>query len=126
MQADTGGRTCLEVVMRMLLKAVLDTETINERFNEGLRTGTRGEGLARWRELVQPEAFYFFPEDGPRAFIAVFDLADPSQIAAITEPLLLRGKAKITLTPCMTVEDAEKGVEEAARWMTATQGQSTQ
>jgi hypothetical protein len=122
----TAGRTYLEVVMRMLLKAVLDTETINERMIERLRTGARGEGLARWRELVQPEAFYFFPEDGQRAFLAVFDLADSSQIAAITEPLLLRGKAKITLTPCMTVEDAEKGVDDAARWMAATQGQSTQ
>jgi hypothetical protein len=126
MPADTAGRTYLEVVMRMLLKAVLDTETVNERINERLSSGASGAPLERWRELLQPEAFYFFPEDGQRAFFAVFDLADPSQIPVITEPLLMRGKAKITLTPCMTVEDAEKGVEEAARWLAATQGQPAQ
>ena len=108
--------------MRMLLKAVIDTEAGNERLNERLRSGASGEPLARWRELVQPEAFYFFPEDGQRAFIAVFDLADPSLIPAITEPLLLRGKAKVTLTPCMTVEDVAKGWEEVARWIAAMQG----
>jgi hypothetical protein len=123
---DTTGPTYLEVVMRMMLKAVLDTEAVNERINERLRSGVRAGTLRRWRELVQPEAFYFFPEDGQRAFLAVFDLADPSLIPAITEPLLLRGKAKITLTPCLTVEDAEKGEEEVARWMAATQGQSAQ
>ena len=69
--------------MRMMLKAVLDTEAVNERINERLRSGVRAGTLRRWRELVQPEAFYFFPEDGQRAFLAVFDLADPSLIPAI-------------------------------------------
>jgi hypothetical protein len=108
--------------MRMLLKAVLDTETVNERTNERLRSGATGERLARWRELVQPEAFYFFTEDGQRAFLAVFDLAESSQIPAITEPPFLFGRAKVTLTPCLTVEDAEKGMEELARRMAAIQG----
>jgi hypothetical protein len=107
--------------MRMLLKAVIDTEAGNERVNERLRSGALGEPLERWRELLQPEAFYYFPEDGQRAFIAVFDLADASQIPAIAEPLLLGAKAKVTLTPCMTVEDVKKGMEEVARWMAAMQ-----
>jgi hypothetical protein len=68
MRADTAGRTYLEVVMRMLLKAVLDTETVNERINERFSSGASGAPLERWRELLQPEAFYFFPEDGQRAF----------------------------------------------------------
>jgi hypothetical protein len=108
--------------MRMLLKAVLDTETINERINERLSSGASGGTLDRVRELMQPEAFYLSPEDGQRAFFAVFDLADPSQIPVITEPLLMRAKAKITLTPCMTVEESQKGAEEAARQMAAMQG----
>jgi hypothetical protein len=112
--------------MRMLLKAVLDTETINDRINERLRGDASARTLDRVRELLQPEAFYFFPEDGQRAFFAVFDLADPSQIPVITEPLLMRAKAKITLTPCMTFEDAEKGAEEALHRMAAMQGQSAQ
>ena len=52
----------------------------------------------------------------------VFDLADPSQIPVLTENFYQQGKAKVTLTPCMTVEDVEKGREEVARWMAAIQG----
>jgi hypothetical protein len=116
------GPTHLEVVMRMLLKAVLDTETANERVNERLRGGASGAPFERLRELVQPEAFYLFTEDGQRAFFAVFDVADASQIPAIIEPLFLRGKAKVTVTPCLTVEDADKAMDEVARRMGAAQG----
>jgi hypothetical protein len=104
--------------MRMLLKAVVDTET----GNEGLRSAP--ESLDRLYEFLQPEAFYGFGEDGQRAFIAVFDLADPSQIPVISEPIYQLTKGKITITPCMTFEDVKKGVEEAVRRMEAMQGQS--
>jgi hypothetical protein len=36
-----------------------------------------------------------------------------------------QGNAKVTLTPCMNLEDLKKGIEEAAR-MQAMQGQSAQ
>src|SRR4029450_1310070 len=84
--AQTSGRrgpTHLEVVMRMLLKAVLDTEAANEVF----RSGAAAEALDRIQEALQPEALYGFVEDGQRAFFAVFDLADPSEIPVISEPL---------------------------------------
>ena len=103
--------------MRMLLKAVLDTEAANEVF----RSGAASEALDRIREALQPEALYGFVKDGQRAFFAVFDLADPSQIPVISEPLFQRANVKITLTPCMTLEDVKKGVEEAARRMAAMQ-----
>jgi hypothetical protein len=104
--------------MRMLLKAVLDTEAANEVFRSGAAT----EALDRIQEVLQPEVLYSFVEDGERAFIAVFDLADPSEIPVISEPLFQRANVKITLTPCMTLEEAKKGVEEAARRMAAMQG----
>ena len=107
------GPTHLEVVMRMLLKAVLDTGSANEVF----RSGAAAEALDRIQEALQPEALYAFVEDGERAFFAVFDLADPSQIPVISEPLYQRANVKLTLTPCMTLEDAKKGIEEAARRM---------
>ena len=108
--------------MRMLLKAVLDTEAANEVF----RTGAAAEALDRIQEALQPEVLYGFVEDGERAFFAVFDLADPSEIPVISEPLFQRANVKITLTPCMTLEDVKKGIEEAARRMAAMQGQSPQ
>lgn len=99
--------------MRMLLKAILDTEAANEVF----RSGEAAEALDQIQEVLQPEALYSFVEDGQRAFFAVFDLADPSEIPVISEPLFQRANVKITLTPCMTLEDAKKGIEEAARRM---------
>jgi hypothetical protein len=104
--------------MRMLLKAVLDTEAANEVF----RSGAAAEALDRIQQALQPEVLYSFIEDGERAFFAVFDLADPSEIPLISEPLYQRANVKITLTPCMTLEEAKKGVEEAARRMAAMQG----
>jgi hypothetical protein len=112
------GPTHLEVVMRMLLKAVLDTEAANEVF----RSGAAAEALDRIQEALQPEVLYGFIEDGERAFFAVFDLADPSEIPVISEPLFQRANVKLTLTPCMTLEDVKKGIEEAARRMAAMQG----
>jgi hypothetical protein len=106
--------------MRMLLKVVLDTEAANEVF----RSGAAAEALDRIQEALQPEALYGYVEDGERAFIAVFDLADPSEIPVISEPLFQRANVKIMLTPCMTLEDVKKGMEEAARRMAAMQGQS--
>jgi hypothetical protein len=99
--------------MRMLLKAVLDTEAVSE----DVRSGAGGEAIDRLQEALQPEALYFFGEDGQRTVLAVFDLADPSQIPMITEPLYQGAKAKVTLTPCMNLEDVKKGMEEAARRM---------
>jgi hypothetical protein len=103
--------------MRMLLKAVLDTEAVSE----DIRSGAGAEAIDRMQQALQPEALYFFGEDGQRTVLAVFDLADPSQIPAVTEPLYQGAKAKVTLTPCMNFEDVKKGMEEAARRMADTQ-----
>ena len=48
-------------------------------------------------------------------------MAYASQIPMIAEPMFQQGNAKVTLTPCMTLEDVKKGVEEAARRMAAMQ-----
>jgi hypothetical protein len=118
----TAGRTCLEVVMRMLLKAVFDTEATNELF----RSGEVSAALARLQEVLQPEAYYGFVEDGQRTSIYVFDMADSSQIPVIAEPMFQQGNARVTLTPCMNLEDLKNGIEEATARMQAMQGQSAQ
>jgi hypothetical protein len=86
------------------------------------RSGAAAEALDRIQEALQPEALDGFVEDGQRAFFAVFDLADPSEIPVISEPLYQRANVKITLTPCMTLEDVKKSVGEAARRMAAMRG----
>jgi hypothetical protein len=117
MEADTGGGTYLEVVMRMLLKAVFDTDAANEV----MAGGQAGEVNRRVVERLQPEAFYAFAEDGQRTVLLVFDMADPSQIPVLTEPFFQQGKAKVTMTPCMNLEDLEKGFEELASQMASTE-----
>jgi hypothetical protein len=108
--------------MRMMLKAVYDTEAVNEFFRGGGTT----EGIDQLVESLQPEAFYAVGEDGQRAVVVVFDLADPSQLPGIVEPLYQQGKAKVTVSPCMNLEDLKKGVEGAVRRMQDMQGQSAQ
>jgi hypothetical protein len=108
--------------MRMMLKIVAVTEAANEFF----RSGGVSEATDRLLERLQPEAYYGFVEDGQRTAFIVFDMADPSQIPVIAEPLFQQVGAKITLTPCMNLEDLKRGVEEATAQMQAIQGQSAQ
>jgi hypothetical protein len=108
--------------MRMLLKAVFETAAANEVIG----SGQGAEVNRRIADRFHPEAFYAFAEDGQRTVLMVFDLTDPSQIPVLTEPMYQQGKAKITLTPCMNLEDLEKGFEELASQMEAMQGQSAQ
>ena len=106
--------------MRMMLKAVFDTEAASEVIGSG-----QGAAVNRqFAERFQPEAFYAFAEEGQRAILMVFDMADTSQIPVLTEPLFQQGKAKVTMIPCMNLEDLEKGFEELASQMEAMQAQS--
>jgi hypothetical protein len=104
--------------MRMLLKAVFDTEAANEVIGSGQGAKATGQIVER----LQPEAFYAFGEDGQRAIMLVFDMADPSQIPVLTEPMYQQAKAKITLTPCMNLEDLQKGFEELASQVASAEG----
>jgi hypothetical protein len=74
--------------MRMLLKAVFDTDAASEV----IASGQGAEVNRRIVEPFQPEAFYAFAEDGQRTIILVFDLADSSQIPVLTEPMYQEGK----------------------------------
>jgi hypothetical protein len=88
--------------MRMLLKAVMDTEAANQDA-QGV------DDTTRLVEALKAEAAYFLVEDGQRCCLVVFDMEDPAQIPVICEPLFLGARAKVTLTPCMTLEDLTTG-----------------
>jgi hypothetical protein len=64
--------------MRMMLKAVFDTEAASEVMS----SGQGAEANRRVVDRFQPEAFYAFTDDGQRAILMVFDMADTSQIPA--------------------------------------------
>ena len=93
--------------MRMMLKAVVDTEA----GNEALRDGSMVKAIEQMMQQLKPEAAYFVgSEDGRRSCLVVFDMTDSSQIPAISEPLFNTGRARVTLTPCMNLDDLQKGL----------------
>ncbi|MGY1618144.1 hypothetical protein ACI797_15500 [Geodermatophilus sp. SYSU D00691] len=94
--------------MRMMLKAVIDTEM----GNEALRTGSMAKVVEQIVQQLNPEAAYFAGEDGQRAAFIFFDMTDSAQLPAISEPLFLAGKAKVTITPCMNLDDVQKGLSQ--------------
>jgi hypothetical protein len=66
-------------------------------------------------QALQPEAAYFTALDGKRTSLIVFDLKEPSQIPSIAEPFFGAVNASIELTPVMTIEDLQPGLQEAAK-----------
>ena len=93
--------------MRMMLQAVVDTEA----GNEALRNGSMVKAIEQMVQQLNPEAVYFVgSDDGKRSCIAVFDMVDSSQIPVISEPLFHSGSARVTLTPCMNLDDLQAGL----------------
>ena len=95
--------------MRMLLKAQMETR----KANQANQDGTLPQAIQRAMSELQPEAAYFYPENGQRTALFVFDMEDPSQIPPTLEPFFQATEARVTLTPVMTGEDLQKGRERA-------------
>ncbi|MBC9729954.1 hypothetical protein [Streptomyces sp. TRM68367] len=94
--------------MRTLLRARLDTE----RGSEAIRSGKMPELIKETLDKIKPEAAYFGPDEGRRTMFLVFDLADPSQIPSIAEPLFLNFGAELEWTPVMNLDDVQKGLSQ--------------
>ena len=96
--------------MRMMLKAVVDTAAGNAMIADG----SIGQVIGELVDRLQPEAAYFAGEDGQRACFLVFDMTDAADLPSICEPLFQGGNARITVTPCMDLEDMQKGLSRLA------------
>lgn len=95
--------------MRMMLKAVVDTEA----GNEALRNGSMIKAIEQMMQQLTPEAAYFVAsDDGQRSCLVVFDMADSSQIPVISEPLFTTGRARVTFMPCMNLDDLQAGLSQ--------------
>jgi hypothetical protein len=92
--------------MRMMLHAVIDTEA----GNQALRDGSLRKVIDEVVDRLEPEAIYFAPSDGQRSLVAVFDMTDPSQLPAINEPLFVGAKARLSISPCMNLDDLRRGL----------------
>ena len=90
----------------MMLKAVVDTAA----GNAAMADGSVAQIIGRMVEQLHPEATYFASEDGQRACFMVFDMTDAAALPVISEPLFTAGNARVTITPCMNLEDLQQGL----------------
>jgi hypothetical protein len=92
--------------MRTLLRATLDVQASNRAIIDG----TLPKIMKDTADRLQPEATYYFTQDGCRSCFMVFDLKDPSDIPAIAEVFFLNLNAKVEFTPVMNADDLQKGL----------------
>ena len=92
--------------MRMMLRFTLPVEKGNQAYKDG----SLGKTLETIMAKFKPEAAYFGPTDGKRGGMIFFDLAEPSQIIEIAEPLFSGLNAAIEIVPVMNGDDLKKGM----------------
>jgi hypothetical protein len=96
--------------MRMMLKFTLPVE----KGNQAIKDGSLGKTLESIMKKLKPEAAYFAPLDGKRSGMMFFDLAEPSQIVEVVEPLFLNLNAATEIVPVMNGDDLRKGLAKVA------------
>jgi hypothetical protein len=100
--------------MRMLLNVIFP----NDEFNEAVRDGTAGEKLRQIIAEANPEAVYFFEEEGNRSVMLVVEVENSWEIPGLAEPWFLIFNAKAKFRIAMTPEDlARAGLDElGGKW----------
>jgi len=93
--------------MRTMLKIQMPVE----KSKQAIQSGHLPKVLERAMQAIKPEAAYFFPENGKRTCLMVFDMKDASQIPVIVEQFFVELNAEVTLTPVMNADDLKKGLE---------------
>ena len=95
--------------MRMMLKFTIPIEKGNQAFKDG----SFGRTLESIMNKLKPEAAYFAPSDGKRGGMMFFDLAEPSQIIEVAEPLFSNLNAAVEIVPVMNGDDLRNGMAKA-------------
>ncbi len=96
--------------MRMMLRWTVPVE----KGNETIRDGSLATTMQSLLDELQPEAAYFWPENGERAGMIVFDMADTTQIPQIAEPLFMNLDAAVEFLPVMNADDLRKAISSIA------------
>jgi hypothetical protein len=92
--------------MRMMLRFTLPVEKGNQAFDAGVI----GKTVESLMSKLKPEAAYFGPSEGKRSGMIFFDLAEPSQIIEVVEPLFSDLHAAVEIVPVMSADDLRKGI----------------
>ncbi len=92
--------------MRTLLKVSIPVES----GNRGIKDGNLENSIQGIMKRLAPEAAYFYPENGRRTMLMVFDMKSPADMPSITEPLFMDLNASVEMYPVMNAEDLKKGL----------------
>ena len=82
-----------------------------EKGNAALADGTLPQTIQGLMATLNPEAAYFWPQNGERGGMLVFDMRDPSEIPKIAEQLFVKLNAAVEFSPVMNAEDLKRGLE---------------
>lgn len=97
--------------MRTLLTVTIPAA----RGSQAIADGTLQRIIQQLAATIHPEAAYFTAVGGKRTGFLVFDMADASQIPAISEPLFRELDAEVAFSPVMNQEDLTKGLTAAGQ-----------
>ncbi|HWM37573.1 MAG TPA: hypothetical protein VNS49_10735 [Streptomyces sp.] len=95
--------------MRMMLRAVLDTQISNK----ARQNGEMQKVIESLMDQLKPEAAYFTPHSGRRSCVFVFDMQESSQLPPLVEGLLQTLGAEVEIQPAMNREELLKGLAAA-------------
>ena len=95
--------------MRMMMHVSFPVEP----FNAAVRDGSVGAKMKKIMDALKPEATYYIADrNGRRCAVLILDLADPSKIPSLAEPLFLNFNAALEMFPVMLPQDlAAAGLE---------------
>jgi len=92
--------------MRLMLRFTIPVE----KGNEVEADGSLSEAIKGLIDQVQPEAAYFYLQDGNRAGMVVFEESDQVRMTAINEPLFAKLNAAIDIQPVLSLNDLLKNI----------------
>jgi len=84
---------------------IVDFNCPLEPFNTLVRSGTIDQKMQEILGDIKPEAIYFSERNGKRGGIMIVDVASPSDVPGIAEPLFLTFNATVEFRVAMTPED---------------------
>ena len=93
--------------MRVLMTVTLDTD----KTNQAIRDDVLPKTIKAAMEALRPEAAYFVTKNGRRTGFFVFDLVDVTDLPSAAEPFFQGMDAEIEVTPVMTFEDVQAGLQ---------------
>ncbi|MCP4621978.1 MAG: hypothetical protein GY850_00395 [bacterium] len=92
--------------MRLMLKFTIPVE----KGNQAAKDGTIGQAVDALMEQTQAEAAYFMLDQGKRAGMIFFEVADPAMLTEFNEPLFAKLNAAIEIVPVINRDDLRRGL----------------